>query len=124
MNDRHDGGEEPRWLTLVAGVRAEPEGATLERVRARLLRRGAAPAWLRGLAHPATLAGAGALVVVSAFTGNSMLADLSSVSDGDTGILSALLGDDGSFGLPVDHVATAGSPAAPPVPVDSEAVER
>ena len=106
MNDTPDEGNEPRWLALAATLRAEPDAATLARVRARLAARSAGPGWVRWLSRPVVLAAAAALLVVSAYTGSVLLAAGSSGADEDASVMSTLLGDDGSYGLPVESGTT------------------
>ena len=105
MNDLHDDGHEPRWLRLAATLRAEPDAATLAHVRARLAQRSAGPAWVRWLSRPAVLAASATLLMLSVFAGSAMLSTSAAGSDDDTSVVSALLGDDGSYGLPVERGA-------------------
>ncbi len=95
--------EAPHWLRLAATLRAEPDPATLAHVRARLAARPSEPAWVRWLARPAALALSAGLLVVSAVAGTALVT--ASTSNGtttdDNSMVSAMLGDDGSYGLPV-----------------------
>ena len=117
MNDKREEADEPRWLRLAASLRAAPDPATLARVRARVAARAAGPAWVRWLSRPIALAASAALLVASALTGSALLSAGSASAEDGVSVVSTLLGDDGSYGLPLDRDAspiTAGS--------DSEAV--
>lgn len=107
MTHRPDDLNEPRWLRLAGTRRAEPDPVTLARVRARLAAMPAEPAWVRWLARPAALALSAGLLVVSAVAGTAYLSNASSASSEDSTMLSTLLGDDGSYGLPVSASETA-----------------
>jgi len=101
-DDRRDPNDEPRWLRLAADLRAEPAPGTLARVRERLAARGERePAWVRWLGRPAALATSVALLVVCAWAGNAWLAATASARPDSTSLVSALLDEDGSFGLGV-----------------------
>ena len=112
MNDTRNDRNEPRWLELAATLRAEPDGATMARVLARLAARSAGPEWVRWLSRPVVLAAAAALLVVSAYTGSALLSASNASADDDASVMSTLLGDDGSYGLPVERSATVGSAGA------------
>src|SRR5689334_12587987 len=86
-DDRHDPGDEPRWLRLAADLRAEPAPGTL--------------AWVRWLGRPAALATSVALLVVCAWAGNAWLASTVGTRTDSATLVSALLDEDGSFGLGV-----------------------
>ncbi len=90
MQDRDKGGVEPRWLRLAADLRAEPDSATLV-----------------------------GLLVASAWAGNAWLSDSSAERPDAGALVSALLGEDGSFGLAVD-AGNGGEPRA----TDSTGAER
>ena len=109
MNDTRDDRNEPRWLELAATLRAEPDDATMAHVRARLAARSAGPQWVRWLSRPVVLAAAAALLVVSAYTGGALLSAGNASTDDDVSLMSTLLGDDGSYGLPVERGATVGA---------------
>jgi hypothetical protein len=120
--DAHEPGQEPRWLRLAATLRAAPDPATLAHVRARLAARAAGPAWVCWLARPAVLAACAGLLVVSAWTGSAMLSagrTAATGADEDSSLMSTLLGDDGSYGVPLERDAS-GDVADP----DSDGVER
>ena len=117
VNDTPDDRNEPRWLELAATLRSTPDAATMARVRARLAGRAAGPGWVRWLSRPAVLAASAALLVVSAWTGSALLSASSSSSDEDVPVMSTLLGDDGSYGLPVERGMTGGAASS-----DSEGV--
>lgn len=113
MSARDPEPDTPRWLRLAAAVRAEPEPDTLARVRARLARAGLvpadasparrpAPAWVRWLARPAALATTLGLLVVSAWAGSVWLSLPGGERGEDSSLVSALLGEDGSYGLRLD----------------------
>ena len=118
MNEPNHDSPEPRWLKLAATLRAEPGATTLARVRARLAQHTAGPAWVRWLSRPVVLAASATLLMLSVFAGSAMLATSAAGSDEDTSVVSAMLGDDGSFGLPVEHGTNAGAASS-----DSEGVE-
>jgi hypothetical protein len=100
VNHEQDERDLPRWLRLAATLRAEPAPGTLARVRASLAARGTAPAWLVWLSRPVTVAASAALLVASAWIGSAVLSP-GAESEGEPVSLSeALLGDDGSLGLP------------------------
>jgi hypothetical protein len=119
MRDRDTGGDEPRWLRLAADLRAEPGAGTLARVRARLAARSTAPAWVGWLARPVGLATAVGLLVASAWAGNAWLSAAGAERPDAGALVSALLGEDGSFGLAVD-AGNGGEPRA----TDSTGAER
>jgi len=102
MNEHHEPpDDEPRWLRLAADLKAEPAPGTLARVRERLAAREREPAWVRWLGRPAALATSVALLVVCAWAGNAWLAATASARPDSTSLVSALLDEDGSFGLGV-----------------------
>lgn len=103
MSDRNDESREPHWLRLAATLRAEPDPATLARVHARLAARARGPAWVRWLSHPVALAASAALLLVSVYTGRALLSP--SGVDDETSVVSTLLGDDGSYGVPLERGA-------------------
>ncbi len=107
MKREHGDTNTPRWLRLAATLRAEPDPATLARVRRRLAARETEPVWLRWLARPAALAVSAALLVVSAWAGNALLASSGDESADASALTVALLGDDGSFGLDLGVAGTA-----------------
>lgn len=109
MNDTREDRNEPRWLQLAATLHAEPDAATMTRVRARLAARPPGPGWVRWLSRPAVLAASAGLLVVSAWTGSVLLSASGTGADEDTSVMSTLLGDDGSYGLPVESGATGGA---------------
>ena len=109
MNDTRDEANEPRWLRLAATLRAEADPATLARVRARLAARSAGPAWVRWLSRPVVLAASAALLVVSAFAGSALLSATGTGTEEETSMVSTLLGDDGSYGLPLNRDAATGT---------------
>ena len=113
MNERHEHpNDEPRWLRLAADLRAEPAPGTLARVRERLAVREREPAWVRWLGRPAALATSVALLVVCTWAGNAWIASSASArADGAT-LVSALLDEDGSFGLGVQADEPASSSGA------------
>jgi hypothetical protein len=116
---RHDANDEPRWLKLAADLRAEPAPGTLARVRARLAVRERTPAWVRWLGRPAALATSVALLVACAWAGDAWIsASVHARPEGAT-LVSALLDEDGSFGLGLGADESANAPGA-----DSGAVSR
>jgi hypothetical protein len=115
MHPVHDDEKRPRWLRLAATLRAEPAPGTMARVRARLEQR--EPKWLTWLARPVTLAASAGLLVASAWLGLSLVASDSRDTVGTTTLASALLEDDGSFGLSLDDASVPGGAGA-----DSEGV--
>jgi hypothetical protein len=117
VNDTRDDRNEPRWLQLAATLRGEPDSATLARVRARLAVRSAGPGWVRWLSRPVVLAASAGLLVVSAVAGSVLLSSSFTGADEDSSVMSTLLGDDGTYGLPVERGATGGAASS-----DSEGV--
>jgi len=115
MNSMHDDEKSPRWLRLAATLHAEPAPGTMARVRARLEQR--EPKWLTWLARPVTLAASAGLLVASAWFGASLVASDSRDSVEPSTLASALLDDDGSFGLSLDGASVPGGAGA-----DSEGV--
>jgi len=109
MNDQHrrgvgrepdDPNVEPRWIKLAADLRAEPAPGTLARVRERLAERGERePAWVRWLGRPAALATSVALLVACAWAGNAWVTSAANARPDSASLVSALLDEDGSFGL-------------------------
>lgn len=119
-DSRRDPNDEPRWLRLAADLRAEPAPGTLARVRERLAERGERePAWVRWLGRPAALATSVALLVVCAWAGNAWITSAANSRPDSATLVSALLDEDGSFGLGVQ----ADEPASPSG-ADSGAVTR
>ncbi len=108
MNDTREDRNEPRWLQVAATLRAEPDAATMTRVRARLAARSAGPGWVRWLSRPAVLAASAGLLVASAWTGSVLLSASTGSADEDASVMSTLLGDDGSYGLPVEPATPGG----------------
>ena len=118
MNHDHDEPGVPRWITLAATLRAEPEPGTLARVARRLAARRAEPAWLRWLARPVAVVTSAALLIVSAVAGNALLSSPSRENADEGALTVALLGDDGGFGLGLETSSVTGSASA-----DSEGVQ-
>jgi hypothetical protein len=116
---RHEGNGEPRWLRLAADLRAEPAPGTLARVRERLATREREPAWVRWLGRPVTLATSVALLLVCAWAGNTWIATTERARPDGATLVSALLDEDGSFGLGLESDAASPEPGA-----DSGAVMR
>ena len=108
-HDSSEAANEPRWLRLASALRAEADPVTLAHVRARLASRLYEPTWLRWLSRPAALATSAALLVVSAFTGSALLSASEASAEDETLVVSTMLGDDGSYGLPVEAGAAAGT---------------
>jgi len=99
-HDRRETNDEPRWIKLAADLRAEPAPGTLARVRERLAERGERePAWVRWLGRPAALATSVALLVACAWAGDAWVRSTANARPDSATLVSALLGDDGSFGL-------------------------
>jgi hypothetical protein len=88
-----------------------------ERLAAR--EREAGPAWVRWLGRPAALATSVALLIVCTWAGNAWLASSVSPRPEGASLVSALLGEDGSFGLGVESDEPGGATGA-----DSGAVAR
>jgi hypothetical protein len=116
-NDRER--SEPRWLRLAADVHAEPAPGTLARVRARLAAGAAEPTWVRWLARPATLAASLALLVAAAWAGDAWLSSNVGDRSDESSLVSALLGEDGSYGI-----GTANTDAGAALGSDSAEVTR
>ena len=72
---------------------------------------------MRWLSRPVTLAASAALLVASAFTGSALLSAGSAGAEDAASVVSTLLGDDGSYGLPLDRDASSHAAGA-----DSEEV--
>ena len=102
MNDTSDSSNEPRWLRLAATLRAQPAPETLAHVRARLAASSTGPAWVRWLSRPVALATSAALLLVSAFTGSALLSASNAGAEDETLVVSTMLGEDGSYGLPLE----------------------
>ena len=100
MNQHHEhANDEPRWLRLAADLKAEPAPGTLARVRERLASREREPAWVRWLGRPAALATSVALLVACAWAGDAWITSTASARPDGATLVSALLDEDGSFGL-------------------------
>ena len=113
MSERHEhANDEPRWLRLAADLRAEPAPGTLARVRERLAAPAREPAWVRWLGRPAALAASVALLVVCAWAGNAWIGSSAGARADGASVVSALLDEDGSFGLGVQADEPASSPGA------------
>jgi hypothetical protein len=107
-------------LRLAADLRAEPAPGTLARVRERLAVRGdREPAWVRWLGRPAALATSVALLVVCAWASNAWITSTVGARPDGATLVSALLDEDGSFGLGLQA-----DEAANPSGADSGAVTR
>jgi len=120
MNEHHEPpSDEPRWLRLAADLKAEPAPGTLARVRERLATREREPAWVRWLGRPVTLATSVALLLVCAWAGNTWIATTERARPDGATLVSALLDEDGSFGLGLESDAASPEPGA-----DSGAVMR
>ena len=118
-DERREANDEPRWLRLAADLRAEPAPGTLARVRERLATREREPAWVRWLGRPVTLATSVALLLVCAWAGNTWIATTERARPDGATLVSALLDEDGSFGLGLESDAASPEPGA-----DSGAVMR
>lgn len=118
-DDRPDPDGDPRWLRLAADLRAEPAPETLARVRARLAVREREPAWVRWLGRPAALAASVALLVACAVAGNAWITASEQPRPEGATLVSALLDEDGSFGLGLAADEPVTTPGA-----DSGAVSR
>ena len=95
--------QEPHWLRLAGALRAEADPATLARVRARLAARASGPAWVRWLSRPAAVAASAVMLVASAMAGGAMLSATGVRAEDETPVVTSLLGDDGSYGLPLER---------------------
>jgi len=95
-DDRFEG----RIARLISASRATANPAVLARARARIeAQESPAPAIARWLGRPAVLAGSCALFVLSTVASVAWLrADAAGTSE--VSIVSSLLGDDGTYGLP------------------------
>ena len=120
-NDDRDTAGEPRWLRLAADLRAEPAPGTLARVRERLAarERESGLAWVRWLGRPAALATSVALLSVCTWAGNAWVSSSAASKSEGASLVTALLGEDGSFGLGVESDEPSG-----PTSADSGAVVR
>ncbi len=118
------GEETPEWLRLLGAAQAPADAAVLVRVRARLAAGGASevPGWFAWLGSPAALVTACALFVCAGVLSVNMIRNENTTSR-DT-LVSALIGDDGSYGLPATAVAAVTPASATSNGVDSGEVAR
>jgi hypothetical protein len=91
--------DEARLARLLAAARAEADPAALARARARIAARAAVPRAVVWLGTPAALASACALLVLAAGLAFTALRTDSAGTRGSS-YMSALMGDDDSYGLP------------------------
>jgi hypothetical protein len=97
--------DEGRLGRVLAAVRAPADPAVLARVRARIAASVPVPRAFAWLGTPAALAGACATLLVAAGLTLAAL-DRDAGASHDTSLVSALIGDDGSEGLPSTSVGT------------------
>jgi len=90
---------EERLERLLGAARAEADPAVLARARARLAAEADVPRTLAWLGTPAALVTACALLVAVTSAGVWLARDDAPAAR-DTSLVSALVGDDGSYGLP------------------------
>ena len=112
----HDEEFEKRIASLLAASRAHANPATLARARERLAEREAIPAVARWLGRPVGLIAASALLVVSALASITWV-NVTSTAAGatpvtETSLVSSLLDDDGTYGVPGSLDASAASRGA------------
>ena len=93
-----------RLLSILGAAHAPADPAVLARVSARLARTVSVPAPLTWLGTPAALVAACALFVAVAGASIVMVRSESATAH-DTTLVSALIGDDGSYGLPAASAA-------------------
>jgi hypothetical protein len=129
MNDRRDfrsntlpsdlDRDEARIARLLAASHATPDPTVLARVRARLAAP-EVPRAFRWLATPAALAGGFAALVLAAGLTFAMFDRdaASAATTNDASLVSALIGDDGSDGLPANSAAATNDAG----PTDSDKV--
>ncbi len=98
--------EEARLARLLAAVRAEADPAVLAQARARLVAALELPRPFAWLGTPAALAGACAVLALSAGISFAVL-QRDTAATHDTSLVSALIGDDGTYGLPAAVVGSA-----------------
>ena len=110
--------DDPKWLRLLGASHADADPAVLARVMRGLSAPERVPRPLAWLGTPAALAAACALLVVVA-GGSIALLRVESRTTRDATLMSELIGDDGSYGLPT--AATGGTDA---VAGDSDEVVR
>ncbi len=92
---------------LLGASRSAANPAVLARVRSRLAAREASPGWLAFLGSPVALATACALLLVSGVLSfNVVRADRLTAATASTSLVSALLDDDGTYGLPAAAATT------------------
>jgi len=91
--------EEARIARLLGAVRAEADPAVLTRARARIAASAEVPRVFAWLGTPAALVTACALLVASAGVSFTVLNGETS-STHDTTLIAALIGDDGTYGIP------------------------
>jgi hypothetical protein len=118
----HDDGQaQARLERLLAAVHAPADERILARARARILagsvagRASELPAWLNWLGHPAAVAAAALICVAcgvaSVEVWNNAALTGSTTRSESTTMVSTLLGDDGSDGMPAVATATTTSAA-------------
>ena len=107
MNDLER--EEYRLVRLLGAVRAEADPAVLTRARTRLAAEAEVPRIFAWLGTPAALVTACALLLVSAGVSFTLLGGDS--PSRDTTLIAALIGDDGTYGLPTTTAAPDAGPA-------------
>lgn len=103
--------QDERIARLLAASRTSANPAVLARAQARLAARDAEePAWVGWLGRPSALIAACALLVMSCAVSFTILrADRVTAASASTSLVSALLDDDGSYGLPTSANGTTGS---------------
>jgi len=114
------GREEALLARVLGAARAEADPEVLARARARIAEVGEVPSPLRWLGTPAALATAITLFVVVAGLSLALTRNDTSSGRESTSLVSALIGDDGSYGLPSSSAAR----ASDSVTLDSGEVAR
>ncbi len=92
--------DEARIVRLLGAVHAPADPAVLARARARIAATADVPGVFAWLGTPAALAAACAVLLLSAGVSLAVLRSEGTSASRETGLVSALIGDDGSYGLP------------------------
>jgi hypothetical protein len=117
--------EAPEWLGVLGGAQASADPLVLARARVRIEAglRAEVPGWFAWLGTPAALVTACALFVCA--TGVSIaLIRSDTPATHDTTLVSALIGDDGSYGMPSASAAMASNSGNANGTADSGAVSQ
>ena len=115
--------DEARIIRLLGAVRSPADPAVLARARARITGLADVPRVFAWLGTPAALAAACMVLLVATGASLALLdSEATMTTPRDTTLVSALIGDDGSYGLPT--AAATGAVTTDAGAVDSEKVNR